>query len=141
MDDSLSAEFLIERVEYTLGMYDCTMQQVCSITTDDGSNILMEYERDFDDDEDEVAYYEEARAIFNLDPLDDYEINNTLKCVRCASNTIQVLLFNHQEGICIKIFCIFTARCHGCVRAVRTTNRGNTKFGEICAFRANQIII
>lgn len=94
MDDVLSAENLIERMEYTLGMYGCTMHQVCSITTDDGSNILMEYERmcddDEDEDEDEIEYYEEARAIFNLDPLDDYEMNNTLKCVRCASNTIQV---------------------------------------------------
>lgn len=90
MKSRLTAENLKKMVEDTLRAFNCTINQVCSITTDNGANMVKccsllekEQEGDLEDTDNET------------DSVDDGTLENTtltsmLRCVRCASHTLQV---------------------------------------------------
>lgn len=86
----LTSENLKKVIEDTLRLYNCTLMQICSITTDNGANMikccsLLEQDQenfeDTDDDDD---------ANYLNDDLENTPLNSMLRCVRCASHTLQV---------------------------------------------------
>lgn len=88
----LTAEHLKKMVEDTLRAFNCNINQVCSITTDNGANMvkccsLLENEQDADheDTDNETDNVDESEG-----SLDNTPITSMLRCVRCASHTLQV---------------------------------------------------
>lgn len=105
MNDRHTAENLKKEIERILTRYDCTLQQVVSITTDNGANMvkcvaLLENaqgeEITIDDEvieEDDLQREENGddAEMIVMNSLEDYTVvQGTLKCVRCASHTLQV---------------------------------------------------
>lgn len=96
-----TADNIKKEIVKILSVYKCSLRQVCSITIDNGANMVkcVSLLEDAQDDEiSEVVNEGNVESVVdqdnaeesNLNEINDCIVNCTLRCVRCASHTLQV---------------------------------------------------
>lgn len=98
-----TAENLKKEILSVLASYNCSIHQIITITTDNGANLVkcvslldeVEAENDITDEEvsDEESLERMDLVDEAIDILGDSATSHILRCVRCATHTLQVCNF------------------------------------------------
>lgn len=89
-----TSEYLKQQIELILTEYHCNLRQIFCCTTDNGANMVKCVKLLECDQESEITENED-----NNDEDITKEIIgslSTLRCVRCASHTLQVSIYNFK---------------------------------------------
>lgn len=91
-----SSEYLKEEVTQILKKYDCTLSQIFCCTVDNGANMVKCIKLLESDQEIDVQSQKgnDERDELNIDFIEN-SLETTLRCVRCASHTLQVILIKN----------------------------------------------
>lgn len=85
-----TADDVKQIIEDTLRSFECNVQQIVSVTTDNGCELLnhcLQLDKDLGEDDDEGLH---STNIDISALLDNYQISSTARCARNASHILRV---------------------------------------------------